>query len=225
MFVLVHLLAGVLIGLALTLVFRDRLVIIMAAVGSVLPDLVDKPLGNIILAGTLDYGRIYCHTLLFVSILLIAGLILSFRYPRVGPLMLALVAGILLHQILDFMWLEPANWLWPMFGPFQGYVPPGFLQNAFFAELLNPSEWISGILVLFLLVQSGVILGPCLLKYCRYAAVAGIVFGIVAIIAGIFLWVSPLTLLSSPSTTSITSLVIILGGVALWYSWPEPLPP
>ena len=225
MFALVHLLAGVLIGLTLTRVFRDRLVIIMAAVGSVLPDLIDKPLGNIILAGTLDYGRIYCHTLLFVSVLLIAGIFLSFRYPRAGPLMLALVAGILLHQILDFMWLEPVNWFWPVLGPFQGYVPPGFLQNAIFAELLNPSEWISGILVLFLLVQSGVILLPGLLPYRRYAAIAGIVFGIVAIFTGEFLLVSPLTLLSSTSTTVITSLVIILGSAALWYRWPEPLPP
>ncbi len=225
MFVLVHLLAGVLTGLALTLVFRDRLVIIMAAVGSILPDLVDKPLGHIILANTLDYGRIYGHTLLFISVLLIAGFLLALRYPRVGPLILALVAGILSHQLLDFMWVEPVNWLWPVFGPFQGYVPPGFLQNAFFTEVFNPSEWISGMLVLFLVVQSGVILCPGLLKYCRYAAIVGVVFGIIAIITGAFLWVSPLTLLSSPSATLITGLVIILGGVALWYSWLQPFPP
>jgi hypothetical protein len=223
MYVLLHLLAGVLTGLALTLVFRDRWVIVMAAVGSVLPDLIDKPLGHIFLANTLDYGRIYCHTLLFFSAFLIAGLLLSLRYQRVGPLILALVAGILSHQLLDYMWAEPVNWFWPFFGPFQGAVAPGFITNAFFAEILNPSEWVAGLLALFLLILGGVILLPGLFGYFRYVAVAGIVFGIAAIITGIFIQVSPLTLLSFSSETIITGLVIILGAVVLWYQWPKPL--
>lgn len=225
MYVLLHLLAGVLIGLALTLVFRDRLVIVLAAVGSMLPDLIDKPLGHILLANTLDYGRIYGHTLLFICIFLIAGVVLSLRYQRVGPLLIALVAGILSHQVLDTMWAEPANWFWPVFGPFQGSAPPGFITNAFFAEILNPSEWIAGLLALFLLITGGVILLPGLFGYFRYVAVVGIFFGTIAIITGIFIQVSPLTLLSFSSETIIAGLVIILGAVALWYQWPEPLPP
>ncbi|MCX6701425.1 MAG: metal-dependent hydrolase [Methanomicrobiales archaeon] len=225
MFVLIHLLAGVLIGITLTLVFRDRVVIIMAAVGSVLPDLIDKPLGHIFLANTLNYGRIYGHTLLFFFALLIAGLLLFPVYPRAGPLILALVAGILSHQFLDFMWTEPVNWSWPLSGPFQGYVPPNFLQNAFFAELFNPSEWIAGITTLFLLVQSGVIPAPGLVPYRRCVAVAGIVFGTAVILSWIGLFASPLTLHHTPYETIITSLIIILGCSVLWYSWPTPLPP
>lgn len=225
MFVMIHLLVGVLIGLALTLVFRDRVVIIMAAVGSVLPDLIDKPLGHIFLANTLNYGRIYGHTLLFLFALLIAGLLLFTVYPRAGPLILALVAGVLSHQFLDFMWTEPVNWSWPLSGPFQGYVPPGFLQNTFLAELFNPSEWVAGFITLFLLVQSGVVLAPGLIPYRRYLAIAGIVFGTAVILSGIGLFASPLTVHLYPYETIITSLIIILGCSALWYSWPTPLPP
>ena len=223
MFFLIHLLAGVLTGLALTLVFRDRLVIIMAAVGSVLPDLIDKPLGHIFLANTLNYGRIYGHTLIFISALLLAGLFLSFRYHRIGPLILALVTGILSHQFLDFMWAQPANWYWPVFGPFQGDVPAGFLVNAFLAELTSPYEWVSGIFALFLLVQAGVILLPGLLAYRKYAAIAGIIFATASFITVIFLQSSPQPPASLPGTL-ITTLLIILGAAALWWKWPEPLP-
>ncbi|MCX6698971.1 MAG: hypothetical protein NTV68_03435, partial [Methanomicrobiales archaeon] len=157
--------------------------------------------------------------------LLIAGLLLYPVYPRAGPLILALVAGILSHQFLDFMWTEPVNWSWPYFGPFQGYVPPGFLQNAFFAELLNPSEWIAGIITLFLLAQSGVIPAPGLVRYSRGVAVAGIVFCAAIFLSSIFLLVSPLKLHLCAYETIITSLIIIPGCCALWYRWPTPLPP
>ncbi len=222
MFVLVHLLAGVLIGLTLTLIFRDRYVIIMAAVGSVLPDLIDKPLGHIFLAKSLDYGRIYAHTLLFISVFLIAGFILSLHYRRVGPIILATIAGILSHQLLDFMWAEAANWCWPVFGPFEGDVPAGFLVNAFFSELTSPIEWTCGILALFLLVQAGVILLPGLLPYCRYAAIFGIIVGTAAFISGIFLQFSLQALHFSQIDITISSIIIILGAGSLWWKWPEP---
>lgn len=225
MFVLVHLLTGVVIGITLTLFFRDRFVIIMAIVGSVLPDLIDKPLGHIFLAETIGYGRIYGHTLLFISVLLIAGSIVSYRYRRMGPLILATIAGILSHQLLDFMWAEPANWCWPVFGLFKGNVPTGFLVNAVFAELSNPYEWTAGILVLFLLVQTGVILLPGLAPYRRYAAGAGILFGVISLISGIFVQFSLLTIPASPSETLIASPIIIAGASILWWQWPGHLPP
>jgi hypothetical protein len=146
MYILAHLLAGILIGILLFLVFHDRLVILFAALGSILPDLVDKPVGHILLSGSLDYGRIYAHSLLFTGLILVFGLILSLRYKRAGPLTVALVAGILSHQLLDAMWLEPANWYWPVFGPFRGHSPE-FLVNAFWGEITNAGEWIAGIIV------------------------------------------------------------------------------
>jgi len=221
MFILVHLLAGVLVGIALTLIVRDRRVIVMAAIGSVLPDVIDKPAGTIFLANSIGYGRIYDHALIFTGVLLIVGLLLSLRYRSAGPLMLALVAGILSHQLLDFMWNEPVNWFWPALGPFQGPVFSNFISHAFFSEVLNPSEWIAGTVALFLLVRTGTIPRPGLFPYSGHAAAAAIIFGTVAIVSGLFSDRSPLTLLSSFQDTMITSLVIILGAVILLLKWPE----
>jgi membrane-bound metal-dependent hydrolase YbcI (DUF457 family) len=148
MFILAHLLAGLLIGIFLFFIFHDRLVILFAALGSVLPDLIDKPIGHIILSGSLNYGRIYAHSLLFAGLVLLIGLIISIRYRRASPLTLALVAGILSHQLLDAMWLEPMNWYWPVFGPFHGVPERSFFLRAFWGEITNPGEWIAGGLIL-----------------------------------------------------------------------------
>jgi membrane-bound metal-dependent hydrolase YbcI (DUF457 family) len=148
MYLFAHLLFGVLIGVLLLYIFHDRLVIFFAAVGSILPDLVDKPLGFVVLEESLNYGRIYSHTLLFIGLSLIIGLLISLRYPRAGPLTLALFAGLLSHHLLDAMWLEPTNWFWPVLGPFQGIDRPDFFWRAFAGEVTNPGEWIAGIILM-----------------------------------------------------------------------------
>lgn len=51
------------------------------ALGSLLPDIIDKPVGRYILAGTFQYnGRIFSHTLLLVVLLLAA----AFFCPALG---------------------------------------------------------------------------------------------------------------------------------------------
>lgn len=55
MYLLAHAMAGVLIGLILAAIVRDRRVVLLGALGGVLPDLIDKPLGHIILAETVGY--------------------------------------------------------------------------------------------------------------------------------------------------------------------------
>lgn len=154
MFVLAHIAAGLVIGSALSLLLRDYRWIIPAAIGAVLPDLVDKPVGHLILGGTLNYGRIYCHTLLLFSIALAAG-IAWWRWKK-SPAFLALAVGILSHQLLDAMWLEPWNWFCPFQGPFRD--PGGGTSDLFsgiLGELTSPGEYIAGIsmipVVLFLL--------------------------------------------------------------------------
>ena len=42
-------------------------------IGSLLPDIIDKPLGMIILRDSLANGRIFAHTLLFLVVLTICG--------------------------------------------------------------------------------------------------------------------------------------------------------
>lgn len=58
-------------------------------VGSVLPDIIDKPLGGIILKDTIGNGRIYAHTLLFLLSLFVIGVIFGFVFiPTPGLLLL-----------------------------------------------------------------------------------------------------------------------------------------
>ncbi len=84
-----------------------RLVIL----GSILPDLIDKPLGVFILAEELSNGRVFAHTLLFVVLLLSAALILR---RTAGPALFCLALGSAAHLAMDRLWEEPQTLLWPL---------------------------------------------------------------------------------------------------------------
>jgi hypothetical protein len=81
------------------------------ALGSMLPDIIDKPLGFLAF-GSANMGRTIAHTLLFL--LLLAALSLYTRDIRIS----SLCWGVLVHQILDSMWASPEIMLWPLLGPF-----------------------------------------------------------------------------------------------------------
>ncbi len=83
-------------------------------VASLLPDIIDKPLGMFIFRETFSSGRIFCHTLLFLILLTIAGVWL---YRSRGKLwMLVISFGVLTHIIFDRMWCHYETVLWPGFG-------------------------------------------------------------------------------------------------------------
>lgn len=150
MYLLCHLAAGLIIGVALFWYFRDPVLILAAALGGILPDLIDKPLGHIILKSTLDYGRIYGHGLIFSLLVLAAGILVWHYYRSLAGVALAL--GVLSHQLLDMMWLLPANWFYPLLGPFQPEYVPDFFADGLLRELSNPSEWLFAAAVLVLLL-------------------------------------------------------------------------
>lgn len=77
--------------------------------GSLLPDLIDKPIGHLILSE--NNGRILTHTLLFAIVLLFAAL----AYRPLMPLSL----GVSMHHILDGIFLYPRSALWPILGGFE----------------------------------------------------------------------------------------------------------
>lgn len=81
----------------------------LLVLGSLLPDLIDKPLGHLILPG--NNGRIFAHTLLLAVILLLAAL----AYRPLMPLSL----GVSMHHMLDGVFLDPKGALWPVFGGFE----------------------------------------------------------------------------------------------------------
>jgi hypothetical protein len=51
-------------------------------------------------------------------------------------------SAILLHQIFDEMWTLPANWFYPLLGPFQSSMIPDYILTYFWLEITNPSEWL-----------------------------------------------------------------------------------
>ncbi|MDK2889722.1 MAG: hypothetical protein PWR21_354 [Methanoculleus sp.] len=146
MYLIAHAMVGVLIGLVIAAIAGDRRVIALAALGAVLPDLIDKPIGHIILNGTVNYGRIYFHGLTILTLILLAGILLYRYRGKIG--LLALGVGMASHQFFDGMWRHPVEWFWPFLGPLprHGYSENYFWDSAL-RELAQPSEW----LLLFLI--------------------------------------------------------------------------
>lgn len=150
MFILFHLVTGLVIGYLLADRLNDQRVVLPCILGALLPDLVDKPLGFLVFGDTIGTGRIYLHTLLFFLLLLSAGMYLL--RTRRSSLLLALGIGVVSHQVLDLMWEEPRAWLYPFLGPFTMIDHEDWFFRALLLELQNPIEWVSGLLLCLLLL-------------------------------------------------------------------------
>ncbi|MDD1762391.1 MAG: metal-dependent hydrolase [Methanothrix sp.] len=107
------------------------------ALGSMLPDIIDKPLG-LIAFGSPNMGRTIAHTLLFL--LLLAALSFCTRDIR----LISLTWGVLVHLILDAIWSSPEILFWPLLGPF----PEGqLLDTLSYLEMLLGGLMNPGILI------------------------------------------------------------------------------
>ena len=82
--------------------------------GSMLPDIIDKPLGIWLLRDALSNGRVFGHTLLFALLLLVVGAYLFAKDGRRNVLFLSF--GSITHLCLDEMWQNPTTLLWPLYG-------------------------------------------------------------------------------------------------------------
>jgi hypothetical protein len=110
------------IFLLLSLLTRRKFSYPLIIICSILPDLIDKPVGRILLP--LGSGRLFGHTLAFLLILILIGL-----YWR----MLFVAFAVMLHLIQDRMWEQPAILLWPLLGGFR------------FHEAVSVSDYVSGL--------------------------------------------------------------------------------
>jgi inner membrane protein len=79
--------------------------------GSLLPDLIDKPLGVYVLTDTLGSGRAFGHSLLFLALLAAAALVLRRPYRTAFA---SIAFGCAAHLLLDRMWAEPETLVWPL---------------------------------------------------------------------------------------------------------------
>jgi hypothetical protein len=83
-----------------------RIIAIMA----ILPDIIDKTIGLVIFAETINNGRLFSHTLLFMLIFAIIYFVI------IGSKAWVYVFPVLMHQLLDLSWQEPKTWFWPAYG-------------------------------------------------------------------------------------------------------------
>ena len=88
----------------------SRMDIRLLFVGSLLPDIVDKPVGQFFFRETFSNGRIFCHTLLFLILITLAGLYL-YKSRRKTSL-LAVSFGAFTHPIFDQLWYAPRTLFW-----------------------------------------------------------------------------------------------------------------
>jgi membrane-bound metal-dependent hydrolase YbcI (DUF457 family) len=83
-------------------------------VGSILPDIIDKPIGAGLFRGIFHNSRIFAHTLLFSVLLVCIGLFMLYKQGKNNIFILGICSSI--HLILDSMWQFRAILFWPYFG-------------------------------------------------------------------------------------------------------------
>ena len=126
-------------------------------VGSLLPDIIDKPLGEYILPGLIGTGRAYAHTLLFLIVLTMAALVIRRQWGKTWGL--ALAAGTLTHLILDQMWLMPKVLFWPLLGVrFERIDIAGWAGSLWHLLVSDPAIYIPEIIGFLIVGWFGVML-------------------------------------------------------------------
>lgn len=83
-------------------------------IGSILPDIIDKPIGAGLFRNTFHNSRIFGHTLIFSLLFILIGLYRLKRCGKNNVLLLGICSSI--HLVLDSMWLYPNILFWPYFG-------------------------------------------------------------------------------------------------------------
>jgi inner membrane protein len=111
--------------------------------GSILPDLIDKPLGQRFLKPYFKNGRIYCHTAVFALLVLAAG---AARLRRDDDQRLFLLAlGVVCHHLGDRIWNEPETAWWPARGPFIRHQRIKTILGQIMGAARDPEFWVGEI--------------------------------------------------------------------------------
>ena len=126
-------------------------------IGSLLPDIIDKPVGQFFFRETFSHGRIFSHTLLFLILITLAGFYLYQR--RNKGWLLVLSFGTFTHLILDQMWRAPQVLFWPLLGfAFERADLTDWASNIFRALLANPGVYVPELVGAAVLLWFGLVL-------------------------------------------------------------------
>lgn len=157
MYLVEHLLIGLVLSFIIYLFLKD-IVALAAIIFSVLPDLIDKPVGYLIWGS----GRVIFHTLLIVVIFFVAACVAyRMQYRRIFSLLWISGLAIFIHQVVDSMWEMPRAWFWPLLGDFEvkSYDVMTVLHYKVQQELSQPNEltyamiFLSGVILMVMYIR------------------------------------------------------------------------
>ncbi len=128
-----------------------RIDIRLLLLGSLLPDIIDKPIGRFFFRDTISSGRIFSHTLLFAILISLVGL---YIYRSRGKLwLLVLSFGTFTHLIFDQMWYAPQILFWPLYGfAFEKADLTGWIPRLLNGLLTNPRVYVPELAGLAILI-------------------------------------------------------------------------
>ncbi|MFC1956572.1 metal-dependent hydrolase [Chloroflexota bacterium] len=135
----------------------SRVDIRLILIGSLLHDIIDKPVGQYFFRETFSNGRIFSHTLLFLILVTVAGLYLYRRSGREWLLVLSF--GTFTQLVLDQIWLTPQTLFWPVLGfTFARTELADWAPNMIRAMLTNPEVYIPEVVGAIILFWFGMVL-------------------------------------------------------------------
>jgi membrane-bound metal-dependent hydrolase YbcI (DUF457 family) len=106
--------AGATVAIARYTFRDDRMDLRMLLLGALIPDIVDTPIG-LLFYGRLHSVRLFTHGLLLAAAVMVI-VVMSTRRGRPRKMWMPLAIGLLLHVLLDAMWLDPETLWWPLLG-------------------------------------------------------------------------------------------------------------
>ena len=84
--------------------------------GSILPDVIDKPIASVFFHDTFGTHRIFAHSIVFPMVGFAIVLIATKRGTALRRGLIGLVIGVFIHLLLDAAWATPEAFWWPFFG-------------------------------------------------------------------------------------------------------------
>jgi hypothetical protein len=140
-------------------VFRDPKVDVrFLLLGAILADLIDLPLGTVILGDRYSTGELWSHSLL-LPVLYMTAVLIATRRGRRRRAWMALGVGWLFHLLLDAMWVNQEIFLWPFFGWGIDAGAAPFWSLAWDRALNDPWRWVKEAMGLGYLIWLWVALG------------------------------------------------------------------
>jgi len=98
-------------------VFRDPAMDLRwLALGSLIPDIIDKPIGSILWNDVFHAHRLFGHALIAPVTALLLVMVVTRRQSTARRAGIVVVLGWFVHLVLDGVWASPEGFLWPLFG-------------------------------------------------------------------------------------------------------------